>query len=134
MTLKDLRYMEWLRRYINKKERSVHFGNEDIILDKNVRINNIDIIPETFNSGDEISFWMDTGYDVYLLMLRDADGHSVEICPSSDNYPVVCVVIKILLAGRKFDDEVKREMYALLLEAGSPRIQNEKFHTEKSTC
>lgn len=55
------KFGEWFRRRRNRKLLSVHFFDNDIMLDEKVRINNIDIVPNVFESGDEVSFWMNTG-------------------------------------------------------------------------
>lgn len=106
----------------------MHFDDDDIMLDEDVRINNIDIVPNVFGSGDEVSFWMDTRYDIYLLILRDDRRCSVKIYPSGKSCPLVCAVAEMPLEGKGFDSEMKNKLRDLLLEVRYPRIPNQSLH------
>jgi len=104
---------------VNRKKRreifECHFGDDDILIE-GFRLNNVHIIPEYFGDNQEVDFYLDTGYDIYLLRLRNNDKNQITFCEGDLVYIIV---------ERIFSSDIESELrniIHLLKEKGSPEV------------
>lgn len=117
---------EQLRRKRNLKDQEVHFGEDDIIL-SGYRLTPVHCIPKHIKMMQEFDWYLDTGYDIYLLRLRNSTGltNSITICPADRICPMIYIVCETQFNNRNIFITLEKVLVQLEY-FGIPKIKNPK--------
>ena len=75
--------------YIDKKKyHSCHFGEDNIIINEFV-LNAVHQIPNDISTVTEIDYYLDTGYNIYLLRLINSDKNKITVIGGELDYIIV---------------------------------------------
>jgi len=115
-----------LRRKRNLKDQEVYFGEDDIIL-AGYRLSPVHRIPKHIKMMQELDWYLYTGYDVYLLRLRNSAGltNSITVCPADKICPIIYIVCETQLNSRNIFVTLEKVL-AQLEYFGIPKIKNPK--------
>lgn len=97
--------LDWIRRKKLRRSSKAYFGKDDIIID-NFRLNAVHIIPDFWTENTEVDFYLDIGYDIYLLRIRKNKNNRMIICPASRLCPIVYIIIEKEFNPLKFYKEL----------------------------
>lgn len=114
-------FRDFIRRLILRRKTLCHFGDDDIIV-SGYHLNAVHIISDKIEIGFENDFYLDTGYDIYLLRLRKSYENSIEIYPAENGYPVYIVCC----ADYSIENinSVINDIFERLKKSGFPKIKN----------
>lgn len=115
--------IEWIRRKKLRKISKTHFGSDDFMI-AGFRLNAVHIIPEYIDKNQELDFYLDTGYDIYLLRLINGIKKSITVCPAKRLHPIY-LICNILYTNQNIF-EVLNYILEQLNMLGSPKIANPK--------
>lgn len=121
---------ELLRRLKNLKSHKFRFSEPDTIhLDNNILISPVNEFsrPLSVKDFDQFDFYVNTGYDVYLLRLSQSMRNRISIYPADKTQSVVYIIVETDIDGR-LPESVFSEVFKKLEEsAGFPKLQSTRF-------
>lgn len=121
---------ELLRRMKNLKSQKSRFSEPDTIhLDNNILISPVNEFsrPLSVKDFDQFDFYVNTGYDVYLLRLTQSMRNRISIYPADKTQSVVYIIVETDIDGR-LPESVFSEVFKKLEEsAGFPKLQSTRF-------
>lgn len=121
---------ELLRRMKNLKSQKSRFSEPDTIhLDNNILISPVNEFsrPLSVKDFDQFDFYVNTGYDVYLLRLSQSMRNRISIYPADKTQSVVYIIVETDIDGR-LPESVFSEVFKKLEEsAGFPKLQSTRF-------
>ncbi len=121
---------ELLRRLKNLKSQKSRFSEPDTIhLDNNILISPVNEFsrPLSVKDFDQFDFYVNTGYDVYLLRLTQSMRNRISIYPADKTQSVVYIIVETDIDGR-LPESVFSEVFKKLEEsAGFPKLQSTRF-------
>ncbi len=94
---------ELLRRLKNLKSHKFRFSEPDTIhLDNNILISPVNEFsrPLSVKDFDQFDFYVNTGYDVYLLRLSQSMRNRISIYPADKTQSVVYIIVETDIDGR----------------------------------
>lgn len=116
--------IEWVRRRKLRKQAKSYFGDDDFIVNS-FRLNAVHIIPKEIKKSQELDFYLDTGYDIYLLRLENSKENSITVCPANKFCITIYLVCKIPYTSKNILI-VLEKIIRRLEDLGSPKISNPK--------
>lgn len=121
---------ELLRRLKNLKSQKSRFSEPDTIhLDNNILISPVNAFsrPLSVKDFDQFDFYVNTGYDVYLLRLSQSMRNRISIYPADKTQSVVYIIVETDIDGR-LPESIFSEVFKKLEEsAGFPKLQSTRF-------
>lgn len=121
---------ELLRRLKNLKSQKSRFSEPDTIhLDNNILISPVNEFsrPLSVEDFDQFDFYVNTGYDVYLLRLTQSMRNRISIYPADKTQSVVYIIVETDIDGR-LPESIFSEVFKKLEEnAGFPKLQSTRF-------
>lgn len=93
--------MKWIRRRKIRRQTKCHFGQEDFFV-AGYRFHAVHFIPENIKENQELDFYCDTSYDVYLLRLKSCEDKSVVVCPHNFNSCIYIQTKKLEFHYRRY--------------------------------
>lgn len=116
--------IDWIRRKKLRKSASLHFGADDIIIN-GYRLNAVSVIPQYVKKKQELDFYLDTGYDIYLLRLKNIEKNTITICPATKICPIVYLICEVSYTNQTLFD-ILEIILEQLKEVRIPNIINPK--------
>lgn len=101
---------------IKARRRSLcrpHFGCDDMMID-NFIWNHVHLIPDTWQQNQEVDFYLDTGDDIYLVIVRNIGTKRITFCGGQ----IGSIVIEKNITSEILTE--LRHMTAALKEIGIP--------------
>lgn len=84
-----------------------HFGKDDIMID-GYRLNPVHIEERPYKPDAEFDFYLDTGYDAYLLRLRNSSNNEIILCKHNPlHYDFIYIAVEKTLS-LSFKEELKQ--------------------------
>ena len=120
---------ELLRRLKNLKSQKSRFFEPDTIHLDNILISPVNEFsrPLSVKDFDQFDFYVNTGYDVYLLRLSQSMRNRISIYPADKTQSVVYIIVETDIDGR-LPESVFSEVFKKLEEsAGFPKLQSTRF-------
>lgn len=120
---------ELLRRLKNLKSQKSRFSEPDTIHLDNILISPVNEFsrPLSVKDFDQFDFYVNTGYDVYLLRLSQSMRKRISIYPADKTQSVVYIIVETDIDGR-LPESVFSEVFKKLEEsAGFPKLQSTRF-------
>ncbi len=120
---------ELLRRLKNLKSHKFRFSEPDTIHLDNILISPVNEFsrPLSVKDFDQFDFYVNTGYDVYLLRLSQSMRNRISIYPADKTQSVVYIIVETDIDGR-LPESVFSEVFKKLEEsAGFPKLQSTRF-------
>lgn len=121
---------ELLRRLKNLKSHKFRFSEPDTIhLDNNILISPVNEFsrPLSVKDFDQFDFYVNTGYDVYLLRLSQSMRNRISIYPADKTQSVVYIIVETDIDGR-LPESVFSEVFKKLEESADfPKLQSTRF-------
>lgn len=74
-------FTEWIERKKRKRNCKVHFGSDSIKM-KDCIVAPVHMIPDEIYDNQELDFYVETKYDVYLLRIINKEDSCGIICPA----------------------------------------------------
>lgn len=96
---------DWIRRKKLRKSTKIYFGKNDIIIDE-FRLNAVHVIPDFWGKDTETDFYLDTGYDIYLLRIRNNKNNKIVFCPVSKLCPIIYIIVEKSFNSQEFYKEL----------------------------
>lgn len=118
---------DWRRRKKVRKIESLHFDSGCIYINK-YKLSSVHVIPEKIRENQELDFYLDTKFDIYLLRLINNTNQKITIFPVTKPCNMVYIVAETLFNTENFDYTLKN-IIDNLKKAGIPRIVNPKEKT-----
>lgn len=118
--------IDFIRRKKNIKKLSRYFKiceKYNIIID-NFCLCPIHEIPNKFGKNDEnyseVDYYLNTGYDVYLLRLHNSDKNTITFVPFEKKNSVIYIIVQRKFDSKNFYGQLK-EVIERIKEAGIPK-------------
>lgn len=118
---------ELLRRLKNLKSHKFRFSEPDTIhLDNNILISPVNEFsrPLSVKDFDQFDFYVNTGYDVYLLRLSQSMRNRISIYPADKTQSVVYIIVETDIDGRLPESIFSEVFNKLEKNAGFPKLQS----------
>lgn len=104
------------------KKYKCHFGKDNIILE-DFCFNPVHIVPKRFEYDREVDFYLDTGYDIYLVRFRHNNKNKITFIYRNSEDSIIYICIEKLLDGKEFKNELNLAVRLLKILP----IQRKKF-------
>lgn len=93
------------RRKKLRRQTNVHFS-EYMIID-NYKISAVNLLTPNIEEKQELDFYLDTGYDIYLLrLINNLDNH-ITIIPTSKICNIIYIVAELPYNSKKLTEYLK---------------------------
>lgn len=124
---------ELLRRLKNLKSQKSRFNEPDTIhFDNNILISPVHEFsrPLSVKDFDQFDFYVNTGYDIYLLRLAQSFKNHISIYPADKTQPVIYIIVETDIDGRLPESIFSEVFNKLEKNAGFPKLQSIRLNID----
>ena len=120
-------FTEWIKRKKRKHNCKVHFGSDSIKM-KDCIVALVHMISDEIYDNQELDFYVETKYDVYLLRIINKEDSRGIICPAKRD-GIIYIICNLPVSRGNITKQVKRALNSVE-KYGFPNLKNPKFEVE----
>ena len=120
-------FTEWIERKKRKRNCKVHFGSDSIKM-KDCIVAPVHMISDEIYDNQELDFYVETKYDVYLLRIINKEDSRGIICPAKRD-GIIYIISNLPVNRGNITKQVKRALNSAE-KYGFPNLKNPKFEVE----
>ena len=120
-------FTEWTERKKRKHNCKVHFGSDSIKM-KDCIVASVHMISDDIYDNQELDFYVETKYDVYLLRIINKEDSRGIICPAKRD-GIIYIISNLSVSRGNITKQVKRALNSVE-KYGFPNLKNPKFEVE----
>lgn len=120
-------FTEWIERKKRKHNCKVHFGSDSIKM-KDCIVAPVHMISDEIYDNQELDFYVETKYDVYLLRIINKEDSCGIICPAKRD-GIIYIISNLPVNRENITKQVKRALNSVE-KYGFPNLKNSKFEVE----
>mgnify|MGYP000999851511 FL=1 len=118
---------EWIERKKRKHNCKVHFGSDSIKM-KDCIVALVHMISDEIYDNQELDFYVEPKYDVYLLRIINKKDSRGIICPAKRD-GIIYIISNLPVNRENITKQVKRALNSVE-KYGFPNLKNPKFKVE----
>lgn len=115
--------IEWIERKKRKRNCKVHFGNNSFQI-KDCIVAPVHMIPDELYDNEEIDFYVETKYDVYLLRMINNEDKSGVICPTKQD-GIIYIICNLPINKKNIIEQLQKALNSIE-EYGFPNLISPK--------
>lgn len=115
--------IEWIERKKRKHNCKVHFGNDSFQI-KDCIVAPVHMIPDELYDNEEIDFYVETKYDVYLLRMINNEDKSGFICPAKQD-GIIYIICNLPINKKNIIEQLQKALNSIE-EYGFPNLKSPK--------
>lgn len=115
--------IEWIERKKRKRNCKVHFGNNSFQI-KDCIVAPVHMIPDELYDNEEIDFYVETKYDVYLLRMINNEDKSGVICPTKQD-GIIYIICNLPINKKNIIEQLQKALNSIE-EYGFPNLKSPK--------
>lgn len=115
--------IEWIERKKRKRNCKVHFGNNSFQI-KDCIVAPVHMIPDELYDNEEIDFYVETKYDVYLLRMINNEDKSGVICPAKQD-GIIYIICNLPINKKNIIEQLQKALNSIE-EYGFPNLKSPK--------
>lgn len=127
LCFREKMFTEWIERKKRKRSCKPHFGS-DIIKMKDCIVAPVHMISDEIYDNQELDFYVETKYDVYLLRIINNEDSCGIICPAKRD-GIIYIISNLPVNRENITKQVKRALNSVE-KHGFPNLKNPKFEVE----
>lgn len=120
-------FTEWIERKKRKHNCKVHFGSDSIKM-KDCIVALVHMISDEIYDNQELDFYVEPKYDVYLLRIINKKDSRGIICPAKRD-GIIYIISNLPVNRENITKQVKRALNSVE-KYGFPNLKNPKFKVE----
>ena len=118
---------EWIERKKRKRSCKPHFGSDSIKM-KDCIVALVHMISDEIYDNQELDFYVEPKYDVYLLRIINKKDSRGIICPAKRD-GIIYIISNLPVNRENITKQVKRALNSAE-KYGFPNLKNSKFKVE----
>ena len=118
---------EWIERKKRKRSCKPHFGSDSIKM-KDCIVALVHMISDEIYDNQELDFYVEPKYDVYLLRIINKKDSRGIICPAKSD-GIIYIISNLPVNRENITKQVKRALNSVE-KYGFPNLKNPKFKVE----
>lgn len=118
---------EWIERKKRKRSCKPHFGSDSIKM-KDCIVALVHMISDEIYDNQELDFYVEPKYDVYLLRIINKEDSRRIICPAKRD-GIIYIISNLPVNRENITKQVKRALNSVQ-KYGFPNLKNPKFKVE----
>jgi len=118
---------EWIERKKRKRSCKPHFGSDSIKM-KDCIVALVHMISDEIYDTQELDFYVEPKYDVYLLRIINKKDSRGIICPAKRD-GIIYIISNLPVNRENITKQVKRALNSVE-KYGFPNLKNPKFEVE----
>ena len=118
---------EWIERKKRKRSCKPHFGSDSIKM-KDCIVALVHMISDEIYDNQELDFYVEPKYDVYLLRIINKKDSRRIICPAKRD-GIIYIISNLPVNRENITKQVKRALNSVE-KYGFPNLKNPKFKVE----
>ena len=118
---------EWIERKKRKRSCKPYFGSDSIKM-KDCIVALVHMISDEIYDNQELDFYVETKYDVYLLRIINKEDSRGIICPAKRD-GIIYIISNLPVNRENITKQVKRALNSVE-KYGFPNLKNPKFKVE----
>ena len=120
-------FTEWIERKKRKHNCKVHFGSDSIKM-KDCLVAPVHMISDEIYDNQELDFYVETKYDVYLLRIINKEDRRGIICPAKRD-GIIYIISNLPVSRENITKQIERALNSVE-KYGFPNLKNPKFEIE----
>ena len=120
-------FTEWIERKKRKRNCKVHFGSDSIRM-KDCIVAPVHMISDEIYDNQELDFYVETKYDVYLLRIINKEDRRGIICPAKRD-GIIYIISNLQVSSGNITKQIERALNSVE-KYGFPNLKNPKFEVE----
>ena len=118
---------EWIERKKRKRNCKMHFGSDSIRM-KDCIVAPVHMISDEIYDNQELDFYVETKYDVYLLRIINKEDRRGIICPAKRDGNIY-IISNLPVSRENITKQIERVLNSVE-KYGFPNLNNPKFEVE----
>ena len=120
-------FTEWIERKKRKRSCKPHFGSDSIKM-KDCIVAPVHMISDEIYDNQELDFYVETKYDVYLLRIINKEDSCGIICPAKRD-GIIYIISNLPVSRGNITKQIERALNSAE-KYGFPNLKNPKFEVE----
>ena len=120
-------FTEWIERKKRKRNCKMHFGSDSIRM-KDCIVAPVHMISDEIYDNQELDFYVETKYDVYLLRIINKEDRRGIICPAKRD-GIIYIICNLPVSRENITKQIERALNSVE-KYGFPNLKNPKFEIE----
>ena len=116
-------FTEWIKRKKRKHNCKVHFGSDSMKM-KDCIVAPVHMISDDIYDNQELDFYVETKYDVYLLRIINKEDSCGIICPAKRD-GIIYIISNLPISKNNITESIQKTLNRLE-EYGFPNLKNSK--------
>jgi len=118
---------EWIERKKRKRSCKPHFGSDSIKM-KDCIVALVHMISDEIYDNQELDFYVETKYDVYLLRIINKEDRRGIICPAKRD-GIIYIICNLPVSRENITKQIERALNSVE-KYWFPNLKNPKFEVE----
>ena len=120
-------FTEWIERKKRKRSCKPHFGSDSIKIKEYV-VAPVHMILDEIYDNQELDFYVETKYDVYLLRIINKEDRRGIICPAKRD-GIIYIISNLQVSRGNITKQIERALNSVE-KYGFPNLKNPKFEID----
>ena len=120
-------FTEWIERKKRKRSCKPHFGSDSFRM-KDCIVAPVHMISDDIHDNQELDFYVETKYDVYLLRIINKEDSRGIICPAKRD-GIIYIICNLPVSRENITKQIERALNSAE-KYGFPNLKNSKFEVE----